>query len=72
MRLAPMNIEQVLIGRDVEGSEDIINYMDEQGLTSAPLVRIYRDDELVAEWTNFNIKEINKWRTKAVEENAKD
>lgn len=71
-KLKPMNIELVLIDRSTNTRQDIIDYMDEKGLMSAPLVRVYKEDVLVDEWNDFNSDKIKEWHEKAVNDNAKD
>lgn len=60
-RQLKMPSELILIDRQKQIRPDIIAYMDAKHLTSAPLVRIFRDGELVDEWSDFNVDKIQEW-----------
>ena len=49
-----------LIDRANKDNIDIIEYMDSQGMSSAPLVRVFEDSQLVDEWNDFNISKIKE------------
>lgn len=55
--------EMILISRTKHINEDIISYMDQKGLTSAPLVQVFDDDDqLIDEWNDFNLTKIKKYQ----------
>lgn len=55
--------EMILISRTKHINEDIISYMDQKGLTSAPLVQVFdENDQLADEWNDFNLNKIKKYQ----------
>lgn len=59
-RMLNIKTELRLIDRANGDNSAIIDYMDSQGMSSAPLVRVYEDSQLVDEWNDFNISKIKE------------
>ena len=56
-----MPCEMVLISRNDPDSQEIIEYMDNRGWQSAPLVIIYRGDKQVDIWHDMRVDKIREW-----------
>lgn len=42
--------------------DKIIQYMRQNHMKSAPLVRIYKNEKLIDEWNDFKIDKISRYR----------
>lgn len=58
-----MPVEMILIDPISKPNDPIIQYMRKNNMKSAPLVRIYNDDNnQVDEWNDFRVNKINKYK----------
>ena len=56
-------VKMVLIDPISKPNDPIIQYMHQNNMQSAPLVRIFDDDNnLVDEWNDFQVGKINKYK----------
>lgn len=60
--LLNMDTKMVLIDPINNPKNPIIQYMRENNMKSAPLVRIYDDNKLIDEWNDFQTDRINKYK----------
>lgn len=62
-RILKMPVEMILIDPISKPNDPIVQYMRKNNMKSAPLVRIYDDNNnQVDEWNDFRVNKINKYK----------
>lgn len=57
-----MPVKMVLIDPINNPKDPIIQYMHQNSMGSAPLVRIYDNGKLIDEWNDFKVDKISQYR----------
>ena len=57
-----MPVKMILIDPINNPKDKIIQYMRQNHMKSAPLVRIYKNEKLIDEWNDFKIDKISRYR----------
>lgn len=57
-----MPVKMILLDPVNNPKDPIIQYMHQNNMKSAPLVRIYDNGKLVDEWNDFKVDKINHYR----------
>lgn len=61
-KLLNMPVKMILLDPVNNPKDPIIQYMHQNNMKSAPLVRIYDNDKLVDEWNDFKVDKISLYR----------
>lgn len=61
-KLLNMPVKMIMIDPINNPKDKIIQYMRQNHMKSAPLVRIYKNEKLIDEWNDFKIDKISRYR----------
>lgn len=57
-----MPVKMILIDPINNPKDPIIQYMHQNNMDSAPLVRIYKNEKLIDEWNDFKVNKIKQYQ----------
>ena len=61
-KLLNMPVKMILIDPNNNPEDPIIQYMHQNNMNSAPLVRIYDNGKLMDEWNDFKVDKVSHYR----------